>query len=89
EALERALSDYPGTLLFVSHDRTLVRRVATRFWGLEGGVLIEYPNYAEAEAAMLGKPAIRLNPYGELPPEPQAPAEERDLETERMALLER
>lgn len=89
EALERALTDYPGTLLFVSHDRTLVGRVATRFWGLEDGVLIEYPNYAEAEAAMLGKPAVRLNPYSELPPEPQAAAEERDLEAERLALLER
>ena len=89
EALERALTDYPGTLLFVSHDRTLVKKVATRFWGLENGVLVEYPNYAEAEAAMLGKPAIRLNPYGELPPEAEAPAEEPDLEDERLALLER
>jgi len=89
EALERALSDYPGTLLFVSHDRTLVKRVATRFWGLEDGILVEYPNYAEAEAAMLGKPAVRLNPYGELPPETEASAEERDPEDERLALLER
>ena len=89
EALERALTDYPGTLLFVSHDRTLVKKVATRFWGLESGVLVEYPNYAEAEAAMLGKPAVRLNPYGELPPETEAPAEERDLEDERLELLER
>ncbi|MBF6594338.1 MAG: ABC-F family ATP-binding cassette domain-containing protein [Thermaceae bacterium] len=89
EALERALSDYPGTLLFVSHDRTLIKRVATRFWGLEDGILVEYPNYAEAEAAMLGKPAVRLNPYGELPPETEASAEERNLEDERLALLER
>lgn len=89
EALERALSEYPGTLLFVSHDRTLVKNVATRFWGLEEGVLTEYPSYADAEAAMLGKPATRLSPYGETPPEAEAPLEQRDLEQERLELLER
>lgn len=88
EALEKALSDYPGTLLFVSHDRALVRKVATRFWGLEEGVLVEYPSYAEAEAAMLGKPALRLNPYGETPPEAEPSSEARDLEQEHTALLE-
>ncbi|MGK0617786.1 ABC-F family ATP-binding cassette domain-containing protein [Meiothermus cerbereus] len=89
EALERALADYPGTLLFVSHDRELVKKVATRFWGLEDGVLVEYPTYAEAEAAMLGKPAVRLNPYGETAPEEEPPEEEQDLEQARMALIER
>ncbi|WP_254431567.1 ATP-binding cassette domain-containing protein, partial [Meiothermus sp. PNK-Is4] len=89
EALERALSEYPGTLLFVSHDRALVQKVATRFWGLEEGRLVEYPSYREAEAAMLGKPALRQNPYGELPCEPEVPSEERDLEAERLALRER
>ncbi|WP_018465803.1 ABC-F family ATP-binding cassette domain-containing protein [Calidithermus timidus] len=89
EALERALIEYPGTLLFVCHDRALVQKVATRFWGIEEGRLVEYPSYREAEAAMLGKPALRQNPYGELPPEPEAPSEERDLEAERLALRER
>jgi ATPase subunit of ABC transporter with duplicated ATPase domains len=89
EALERALIDYPGTLLFVSHDRALVQKVATRFWGLEEGRLVEYPSYREAEAAMLGRPAQRRNPYGEQPYEPEALPEERDLEAERLALRER
>jgi len=89
EALERALADYPGTLIFVSHDRALIQKVATRFWGLEHGVLVEYPTYAEAEAAMLGKPALRLNPFGEKALEEELPVEERDLERERVALMER
>ncbi|GIW30863.1 MAG: ABC transporter ATP-binding protein [Meiothermus sp.] len=89
EALERALADYPGTLLFVSHDRELVKKVATRFWGLEDGVLVEYPTYAEAEAALLGKPALRLDPYGEVALEEEPPDEAQDLEALRMALLER
>jgi ATPase subunit of ABC transporter with duplicated ATPase domains len=29
EAVERVLLDYPGTILFVSHDRAFVERVAT------------------------------------------------------------
>ena len=89
EALERALADYPGTLLFVSHDRELVKKVATRFWGLEDGVLVEYPTYAEAEAALLGKPALRLDPYGEVALEEEPSEEAQDLEALRMALLER
>jgi ATP-binding cassette subfamily F protein 3 len=89
EALERALSDYPGTLLLVSHDRTLVQKVATRYWGLENAILVEYPNYIQAEAAMLGKPAVRLNPFGDAAVEEEKPAEERDLEAERLLLLDR
>lgn len=89
EALERALIDYPGTLLFVSHDRALVQKVATRFWGIEAGKLVEYPSYQEAEAAMLGKVAVRLDPFGELPKEPEVLPQEPDLEEERLALRER
>ncbi len=87
EALERALQDYPGTLLFVSHDRELVKKVATRFWGLEEGVLVEYPNYLEAEAAMLGKEAIRLSPLGDLEEKVSEPETAVDPENRRMELL--
>lgn len=85
EALERSLTDYPGTLLFVSHDRELLRKVATRFWGLEDGVLVEYPSYTDAEAAMLGEAAQRLNPFGQeeessLSPEPTTDPEELRME---------
>ena len=89
EALERSLVDYPGTLLLVSHDRALVQKVATRFWGIEGGKLVEYPGYPEAEAALLGEEAVRLDPLGELLKEPEVRPEERDLEEERLALRER
>ncbi|MEW5979183.1 MAG: ABC-F family ATP-binding cassette domain-containing protein [Acidobacteriota bacterium] len=36
EALEAALQQFPGTLLFVSHDRYFVNRVATRILDLDG-----------------------------------------------------
>jgi ATP-binding cassette subfamily F protein 3 len=37
EALESALQEYPGTILFVTHDRYLVQRIATHLVYLESG----------------------------------------------------
>jgi len=36
EVLEAALADYPGTILFVSHDRYFINRIATQVLELEG-----------------------------------------------------
>jgi ATP-binding cassette subfamily F protein 3 len=40
--LEEQLANYPGALLFVSHDRDFIDGVANRVLELSGGVLIEY-----------------------------------------------
>ncbi|KEO81567.1 ATP-binding cassette domain-containing protein [Tumebacillus flagellatus] len=46
EVLENALEDYPGTLLFISHDRYFVNRLATRVVELsENGVASYLGNY--------------------------------------------
>jgi ATP-binding cassette, subfamily F, member 3 len=37
EALETALTEYPGTILFVTHDRYLVQKIATHLLYLEDG----------------------------------------------------
>jgi ATP-binding cassette subfamily F protein 3 len=37
EALENALSEYPGTILFVTHDRFLVQKLASHLIYIEGG----------------------------------------------------
>ena len=54
EALENVLSLYSGTLLFVSHDRAFVSRVATRLMFLKNQALTAfegtYEAYDEAEA---------------------------------------
>lgn len=42
EVLENALIDYPGTLLFVSHDRYFMNRIATKVVELSAGGTIEY-----------------------------------------------
>jgi ATP-binding cassette subfamily F protein 3 len=43
EALADSLSTYDGTLIFVSHNRSFVRRLATRIWNVEGGRVETYP----------------------------------------------
>ncbi|HEU5227128.1 MAG TPA: ABC-F family ATP-binding cassette domain-containing protein, partial [Ktedonobacteraceae bacterium] len=46
--LEEVLSEYEGTLLFVSHDRYFIDRLATKVWVIEDGVLIPYlGNYTD------------------------------------------
>jgi len=61
EALEDALENYPGTVILVSHDRALLRELATRVWAFQAGGIQDYPGTfvewesraAEAERARL------------------------------------
>jgi ATP-binding cassette subfamily F protein 3 len=43
EALADSLTSYDGTLVFVSHNRSFVRKLATRIWNVEGGHVETYP----------------------------------------------
>lgn len=46
--LEEVLSEFEGTLLFVSHDRYFIDSLANKVWVIEDGVLIPYlGNYTE------------------------------------------
>lgn len=46
EALENALADYPGTILFVSHDRYFINKIASRTLALSAESVSSYPgNY--------------------------------------------
>jgi len=46
--LEEVLEDFEGTLLFVSHDRYFIDRLAATVWAVEQGVLIPYlGNYTD------------------------------------------
>lgn len=42
EILENALVDYPGTILFVSHDRYFINRIATKVYELSKDGITEY-----------------------------------------------
>jgi ATP-binding cassette subfamily F protein 3 len=49
ETLEDMLSGYDGTVIFVSHDRFFIDRVATRVWEIEDGRLYQFlGNYSDA-----------------------------------------
>jgi ATP-binding cassette subfamily F protein 3 len=43
ESLARSLTTFDGTLVFVSHNRSLIRTLATRIWNVEGGAVETYP----------------------------------------------
>ena len=55
EVLEEALSDYSGTLLFISHDRAFINTLATRVVEVRDGVLRDhagnYDDFARSAAA--------------------------------------
>ncbi|REB10952.1 ABC transporter ATP-binding protein [Sporosarcina sp. BI001-red] len=42
EVLENALDDFPGTILFVSHDRYFINRIATKVFDLSDNGAVEY-----------------------------------------------
>ena len=51
EALEDAIEEYEGTVLLVSHDRALLRELATRVWAFEGDRLHDFTGpFVEWEA---------------------------------------
>jgi ATP-binding cassette, subfamily F, member 3 len=52
EALEESLEDFPGSIVFVSHDRAFIDRLATRVLDLRGGRARLFPgNYSETAEA--------------------------------------
>ncbi len=49
--LRRQLEAYDGTLILISHDRTLLRQFCTRIWSLENGKIYDFPGgYDDFEA---------------------------------------
>src|SRR4029453_18798167 len=52
EALEESLDDFPGSIVYVSHDRAFIDRLATRVLDLRGGQAIPFDgNYSETAEA--------------------------------------
>ena len=56
EVLEDALEQYPGAVVVVTHDRSLMTRVATRVLEVNDGKVILYPGgYADYESTRLAR----------------------------------
>ena len=65
ESLIETLATYDGTMVFVSHNRALVRRLATKIWSVEQGTVTEYPGNLDDYMR-----AWRARLEGETAPEP-------------------
>ena len=76
EALEDALDSFPGTILFVSHDRALIEALATRTIAIEDGRL-RLRDGAFGEYARDHEPVVAKDPPGRAPPKPKPPASAR------------
>lgn len=59
EVLERALADYEGTVIVISHDRYFLDRVADRIWELKDGRLAEYEGSWSEYAEQAGRALSR------------------------------
>ncbi len=57
EALESALTEYPGTILFVTHDRYLVQKIATHLMYIEDGRAHVFDRLSAFEEWLDGEPA--------------------------------
>jgi ATP-binding cassette, subfamily F, member 3 len=78
--LEEVLGEFEGTLLFVSHDRYFIDKLATKVWVIEDGILIPYlGNYTEYRTRkrpiVLDPPAtLQVKGTGKEPPSRAKPA---------------
>jgi ATP-binding cassette subfamily F protein 3 len=53
ESLEELLADFQGSILFVSHDRYFIDRIANRIWAVEDGTITQYlGNYSDYQRAL-------------------------------------
>ncbi|HEV8672429.1 MAG TPA: ABC-F family ATP-binding cassette domain-containing protein [Methylomirabilota bacterium] len=58
ERVEQALADFPGTIVFISHDRYFINRLATKVVEVAGGRLtVHLGNYDDYRAAVALSPA--------------------------------
>ena len=70
EVLESALEQYPGAVVVVTHDRSLMARLATRILEVQDGRVVPYPGgYDDYESARIA----RLSTAAEVEPAPKTP----------------
>jgi ATP-binding cassette subfamily F protein 3 len=93
EALTASLGTYDGTLVFVSHNRSLIRALATRIWNVEEkrvetypGTLDEYMySMAQRRQALATEDTRMRDPRGNVPQKVVASKEDEKLRKRREA----
>ncbi len=97
EALEGMLKEYPGTMLFVSHDRQFIDALADKLWVVRDGRLDEHlGNYSDYAARMAAQRAAETqraaskvqSGNGKQPKAPDRPAQEDRQRQKQLAALE-
>jgi ATP-binding cassette subfamily F protein 3 len=93
EALAESLTGYDGTLVFVSHNRSFVRRLATQIWNVESGRVDTYPGTLDeymdscrrrvTSGAGTDKPPAKVSTTVKPAPTPKPERAGRDVERER------
>jgi ATP-binding cassette subfamily F protein 3 len=77
EVLEDALAQYPGAVVVVTHDRSLMARVATRVLEVNAGRVVLYPGgYDDYESTRLSRMAAAPEPERVAPAAGKAAARE-------------
>ena len=75
ETLEQMLTDFDGTILFVSHDRFFMDRIATKLWVVEdGGMSFHLGNYTDLQRTLGRRAAAEADAAKKSTPEPVAPS---------------
>jgi ATP-binding cassette subfamily F protein 3 len=92
EALEQALSGYTGTLIFVSHDRRLISRLANALWMVENGTIMPFEGTFEEwterqRAAEQGSERARKAPQRRRIPDQKAPLAKAEPEIDHEAVI--
>jgi ATP-binding cassette subfamily F protein 3 len=83
ESLAASLGTFDGTLIFVSHNRSLIRSLATRIWNVEDGKVDTYPGTLDEYlySMTLRRQAVAITDT-KLPqskaPTPQSRADDKD-----------
>jgi ATP-binding cassette subfamily F protein 3 len=75
ESLEQMLSEFDGTILFVSHDRYFMDRIATKLWIVEdGGMSFSLGNYTDYQRQLGRRAAQAEQEAKQTEPKPDEPA---------------
>jgi ATP-binding cassette subfamily F protein uup len=79
EVLEDSLTEFPGALVLVTHDRYLLDRVSTAVLGLDGqgGAQLFADYWQWEQAQLLAKPTKQEKPAAEAPQRQSAPAKKK------------
>lgn len=94
ESLEDMLAGFPGTLLFVSHDRYFIDKLANRLWVVENGGVVQflgnYTDYQRKKAGLDTPPPARPEPAKAIPAalRPTASHTRRSEATLRKAIVQ-